>query len=193
MRNSESNHFSQQRQKLIISSAKRCFSRSGFHGTSMADLSRESGLGAGQIYRYFTSKELIVTEAIRDIAESWRAFLLQYLPKLNSTQDIINEKSPFWLGWSIQDRRLLLEVYSEASRNEDVRAVLAQQEKLLIKALEPVFAQRWPHSSVQQRTNRIHFLLLLIDGVACRTYSETDLDQTELRRINNVLSEHIFS
>ncbi|ORM65542.1 TetR/AcrR family transcriptional regulator [Pantoea rwandensis] len=184
--------FLQQRQQLIISAAKNCFSRSGFHGASMADISRESGLGAGQIYRYFSSKELIVSETIKSIAVSWRVFLQNNLPLQSSTENIINAESDFWQGWSYQDRCLLLEMYSEASRNAAVREILAHEEQLLVAELDALFQQHIPASSPQQRSHRIQFLLMLVDGVACRAFGDKNVDQLELTRINGILSRHLF-
>ncbi|MFC7777446.1 TetR/AcrR family transcriptional regulator [Pantoea sp. GCM10028869] len=189
---SEHDDFLLQRQQQVISAAKVCFSRSGFHGASMADISRESALGAGQIYRYFSSKELIVMETIKSIAQNWRLFLIQHLPAQQSTQDIINADSPFWQHWPSQDRKLLLEMYSEASRNESVRTILAQQEQLLLAELAAIFRAQQPDIDPTQRANRIQFLLLLVDGVACRAFSDSDLNQHEMQRVNGVLSQHLF-
>lgn len=188
----EQDEFIHQRQQLIISAAKVCFSHSGFHGASMADISRESALGAGQIYRYFSSKEQIVTETIKSIAQNWRLFLLEQLPLQTSTQDIIDADSVFWQHWPIQDRRLLLETYSEASRDQHVREILVQQEQLLFEELDKAFAIKTPASSATQRSNRIQFLLLLVDGVACRAFADNDLEQQELQRVNRILSQHLF-
>ncbi|CCF10087.1 TetR family transcriptional regulator [Pantoea ananatis LMG 5342] len=184
--------FFKQRQQLIISAAKNCFSRSGFHGTSMADISRESGLGAGQLYRYFNSKEVIVSETIKSIAENWRTFLLHSLAHETHTANIIDTDSPFWQNWSPEDRCLLLEMYSEASRHESVRSMLAREEALLVADLDRLFRQKMPTESPLQRSNRIQFLLMLVDGVACHAYGDKNVDQQELSRINAVLDRHLF-
>lgn len=193
MSKSDSEDFLQQRQAQIISAAKNCFSRSGFHGTSMADISHESGLGAGQIYRYFSSKELIVSETIKSIAENWRVFLLKNIQRLTSTSDIINTESDFWQDWSFRDRCLLPEMYSEASRNKSVRELLAQEEKALMTELDRFYEQQMPAATPQQRSDRIQFLLMLVDGVVCRTTVDKNLDQQELTRINSLLNGHLFS
>jgi AcrR family transcriptional regulator len=189
---SDNDDFLQQRQQQIISAAKKCFSRSGFHGASMADISRESGLGAGQIYRYFESKELIVSETIKNIAENWRMFLVKNFQLKISTSSIIDTESEFWQDWSFTDRCLLLEMYSEASRNASVREMLAFEEALLMTELDSVFKQQMPAASSQQRSDRIQFLLMLVDGVACRTFGDKHLEQQELARINSVLASHLF-
>lgn len=193
MSKSANDVFQAQRQQQIISAAKNCFSRSGFHGASMADISHESGLGAGQIYRYFSSKELIVSETIKNIAESWRLFLVTNFQLKISTSEIIDTESEFWQAWSFRDRCLLLEMYSEASRNKSVRELLAQEEYRLIAELDRVFQQHMPEACDQQRSDRIQFLLMLVDGVACRTFGDKHLDQQELARINSTLTGHLFS
>ncbi|BBA97495.1 putative TetR family transcriptional regulator [Actinacidiphila reveromycinica] len=44
----------------IVAAARRCFSREGFHQTSMPDIAAEAGVSAGAPYRYFASKEEII-------------------------------------------------------------------------------------------------------------------------------------
>jgi AcrR family transcriptional regulator len=46
----------------IVDAARRCFSRDGFHQTSMPDIAAEAGLSAGAFYRYFSSKDEIIVE-----------------------------------------------------------------------------------------------------------------------------------
>lgn len=49
------------RRRQIIDAAAVCFARNGFHKTSMPDVFAESGLSAGAVYRYFPSKEALVS------------------------------------------------------------------------------------------------------------------------------------
>lgn len=48
------------RRQHIIDAAFRCFSRNGFHQTTMRQIYAEAGLSAGAIYHYFRSKEEII-------------------------------------------------------------------------------------------------------------------------------------
>jgi AcrR family transcriptional regulator len=48
------------RRRQILDAALVCFSRSGFHQTSMQQIFEESGLSPGAVYRYFKGKEEIV-------------------------------------------------------------------------------------------------------------------------------------
>jgi TetR/AcrR family transcriptional regulator, transcriptional repressor of aconitase len=59
------------RRDQILSAARRCFLRDGFHATSMQDLFTEAGLSSGAVYRYFASKDDVITaiaeENMRDV------------------------------------------------------------------------------------------------------------------------------
>lgn len=48
------------RRQQILSAARRCFLRSGFHETSMQDLFAEAGLSSGSVYLYFAGKDDIM-------------------------------------------------------------------------------------------------------------------------------------
>ncbi|MFF4188865.1 TetR/AcrR family transcriptional regulator [Streptomyces sp. NPDC001691] len=58
----------------IIAAARRCFSRDGFHQTSMPDIAAEAGVSAGAAYRYFASKDEIILAIAGD------AFRLIFTP-----------------------------------------------------------------------------------------------------------------
>jgi AcrR family transcriptional regulator len=53
------------RREQILTAARTCFLRNGLHATSMQDLIREAGLSVGAVYRYFRSKNEIIS-AIAD-------------------------------------------------------------------------------------------------------------------------------
>ena len=62
--------FKEDRRDEILEAAQRCFVRSGFHQTSMQEICAEAGMSAGNLYRYFPSKEAIIAGiAERDRAE----------------------------------------------------------------------------------------------------------------------------
>jgi AcrR family transcriptional regulator len=63
------------RRAEILAAAQRCFVRSGFHQASMQEICTEAGMSAGNLYRYFPSKEsLIAGIAERDRAEVAQEF-----------------------------------------------------------------------------------------------------------------------
>ena len=48
------------RREQILQAAFACFSRNGFHQTTMQDICHEADLSPGAVYRYFESKEAII-------------------------------------------------------------------------------------------------------------------------------------
>jgi AcrR family transcriptional regulator len=111
------------RRAEILDAALECFSREGFHRTTMQDIVEQSRLSPGAIYNYFASKEEII-EAIADerharerqmivarSSESALAALVQIgRDFLNSLQDPAERKR----------RRVTLQLWAEALRNPRV-------------------------------------------------------------------------
>lgn len=57
----------------ILNAALELFATRGFHGTSMPELAKKAGVGAGTIYRHFASKEALVNALYRH----WKMALAQ--------------------------------------------------------------------------------------------------------------------
>lgn len=61
------------RRAEIVAAARHCFSRDGFHQTSMPDIAAQAGVSQGAPYRYFANKEEIILaiagDAFRHIFE----------------------------------------------------------------------------------------------------------------------------
>ena len=49
-----------ERRAQIVTAAQRAFVRFGFHATTMQNVAEEAGMSAGNLYRYFPSKEALV-------------------------------------------------------------------------------------------------------------------------------------
>lgn len=58
--------------QLLLNTALRLFAEDGFSGTTMRAIARESGLSLGNAYYYFDSKDEIVHELYRGLAEKHR-------------------------------------------------------------------------------------------------------------------------
>ena len=61
------------RTKILVSAWK-CFSRQGFHATSMDDVIAETGMSSSSVYRYFRSKEELIDAAAEEtLAQTYSA------------------------------------------------------------------------------------------------------------------------
>jgi AcrR family transcriptional regulator len=113
------------RRAQIVAAAKACFSREGFHRTSMADVFAESGLSAGAVYRYFKSKDELIAAIAGQAGEGLRAVTAEMIvtepvPEpaaalLGVLEFVEGQAGP---GGSL---RIALQVWAEALRNESLR------------------------------------------------------------------------
>jgi AcrR family transcriptional regulator len=133
----------------ILEAAIRCFSKEGFHRTTMRDVVRESGMSAGALYVYFKSKD----ELIEAIAESRhlreREWITAALDKDDLAASVRALVSVF--GRVLTDheereeRRLAVQLWSEALRNQKVR------ESVLAGVDEPIELLRIRLKAAQKR------------------------------------------
>lgn len=119
-----------ERRRQILEAARRCFSRDGFHQTSMTDIFAEAGLSAGAVYGYFKSKDELITAiaelvvgqlsdivtplAAQDPPPSAEEFVYQALTRVDEMAF-----GPEGYG------RLAPQAWSEALRNPALAEVLA--------------------------------------------------------------------
>ncbi|AHF74094.1 Transcriptional regulator TetR family [Candidatus Sodalis pierantonius str. SOPE] len=188
MRKGAGEDFHRQRRAQIIEAAKESFAQSGFHGATMAELSQQSGLSAGQLYRYFDSKDALIDAVVRQVAGQWYRLLAEKLLALTDYSAILFPQSPFWSDWPARERVLLLETFSEASRSATLQSILRQEEQDLIDALVNHDA---PPTSLQDESRRraaIELLLTLINGAVCRTFHEEDIDSAITAVVTRFLS-----
>jgi TetR/AcrR family transcriptional regulator, repressor of fatR-cypB operon len=59
----------------IMQAALELIAEHGFHGAPMAMIADKAGVAAGTIYRYFESKDVLITELYRELEEKLVAFL----------------------------------------------------------------------------------------------------------------------
>jgi AcrR family transcriptional regulator len=61
----------------IVRASLELIAEHGFHGAPMAMIAERAGVGAGTIYRYFESKDLLINELYRDLEERIYPILLE--------------------------------------------------------------------------------------------------------------------
>ncbi|MDW5326403.1 TetR/AcrR family transcriptional regulator [Plantactinospora sp. KLBMP9567] len=109
------------RRQQILDAARRCFLRNGFHATSMQDVIAEAGLSVGAVYRYFGSKQDLVTsiaESVLDGADQLFATLAATEPPLPLVE-ALDRALQFVESQTRQDGvfPLAIQVWSESLRD----------------------------------------------------------------------------
>ena len=133
------------RRRQILDAARTCFTRNGFHSTSMQDILGESGLSAGAVYRYFPGKEQIIgaiaEEAVAGITAAFASgdddeSVLVLLERAVRAVDERARADDFG--------RLALQVWAEAARSEPIRMQIAEAVQRARGALEVRIARANP-------------------------------------------------
>ncbi|MFO1147922.1 MAG: TetR/AcrR family transcriptional regulator [Alsobacter sp.] len=109
-----------ERRRRILDAAERCFVRNGFHRSTMNDVAAEAGMSAGNLYRYFGSKEAIV----RGLTERDRELVIADFESAAGDPDILGAIEAIGRRHLAEEPRekavLVLEIWSEATRNPEI-------------------------------------------------------------------------
>jgi AcrR family transcriptional regulator len=117
------------RRRQILDAALACFSRRGFHQTSMQAIFEEAGLSPGAVYRYFKSKEEIVQAIASETLAGFAGAIqpgatAETLGPAEVVQRLFDALETVPLR---EDRlRLAVQVWGEALHNPAIRTFLLQ-------------------------------------------------------------------
>jgi AcrR family transcriptional regulator len=167
------------RRAAILDAAERCFSRSGFHQTSMNDICQAAGMSPGNLYRYFPSKEAIIA----GITERHRA-------QAAADFDAVEKASSFWEGLaamarsymiehSAEEVNLGMEIMAECRRNPAIAKLFldfeADVKARLIKLLKTAAARGEidPSTDIESAAA---MLMVIGDGVQLRRVADRSFD-----------------
>lgn len=160
------------RRQQILEAAWRCFSRQGFHATSMQDVFAESGLSAGAVYRYFPSKADLVrttAEGIAGIAEDAFQELIAEDPV--SRPDEALRRTLLHVTRSVTSHELdrtkiALYVWAEAVRDPEIRGIVTVVADRIVGRWAEL-AERWrnagylaPGTDVRQVARTMYGLMI---------------------------------
>jgi AcrR family transcriptional regulator len=127
------------RRDQILAAALKCFSRDGFHQTTMADIVRESGLSQGTLYLYFKSKDDLIAAIADDRHQREAALNALAEGEQNPLQSILLLSRLYASRLSepanADGLRVSLQGWAEALRNERVKAGVLEGVSLARSAL----------------------------------------------------------
>lgn len=107
----------------ILEAAERAFARHGFRGATMQIVAAEARMSAGNLYRYFTSKEALVS----GLAERDQAALADDFAHLQASENPLAAMAALLRKHLIEEptdcSQLVLEIWAEAGRNPDVARI----------------------------------------------------------------------
>ena len=128
------------RREQILEAARRCFIRKGFHQSSMTDVFAEAGLSAGAVYRYFRSKDEIITAIAEEVVGHVTDLLIPLVeqeptPTLDSViRDGLLSVDDLAFG-EYGFAQLAPQVWAEALRNDLLLGVIRSRYTVVREAL----------------------------------------------------------
>jgi len=172
----------QHRRAQVLDAAAICFARSGFHGASMAEISKQAGMSAGHIYNYFDGKDAIIMAFVgmrmAHVNDRLGNIAMQPDPLAFMCDDIatiIDENmAQEFLGMS-------LEIFAEASRNPTIacalRAADADARGQLRILIQKGREQRGLAADAQTVDGRTEALICMFSGLPLRAVHYPDVDR----------------
>jgi TetR/AcrR family transcriptional regulator, repressor for uid operon len=173
-------HADADRRERILQAAERAFVRNGFHATTMQHVADEVGMSAGNLYRYFPSKEAIVEGLCElDQAERGQAFAELMADHRQILKALCAALRQHVLAKPPEKARLLVEIWAEAGRNPRVAAITRAVDADVLAGLEKLIDMAKTGGAASPRLDShfgARFFLTFVAGLFKRIAIEDDFD-----------------
>ena len=187
------------RRVQIRTAAADCFRQHGFHGTSIAQISKAAGMSTGHIYHYFENKEAIIADIVaQDLERSLT--LTTELRSASDVKDAMVERAIEGVEHNLDPSSagLQLEIVAEAARNPHIAEIVRAADRACRDGLaDTIRTQRRAaghQDSEATIAGMVEALAAMFEGLRIRTIRSPDLDQAALvqvfrRMIHDLLSQ----
>lgn len=170
----------EERQRHIREAALACFRRSGFHRASMADICNEAQMSAGNLYRYYDSKEAIIAA----ICEQDRQEVTRRFGAMRDRPDLFAAMLEFTgeamdASAHLEKSKFGCEVLAEAMRNERVAEIVRRHHAALLDICAQGIAQAQAMQQIDTELDPKLAATLLVaagEGLGLKLALHTDLD-----------------
>jgi AcrR family transcriptional regulator len=183
--------YKEEAKERIIQAALQVFTEKGYHEATMEDVAQKVGVSRGAIYLYFKNKD----EILYAIMEQWdRRRMKNFLPPFGAEKEL--EKSlESMFDHIVEDplalTGLILELFSEAARNQPIRKVLSEGYERSLKTISEFLAKQnldMPQSTLNLRQSSIGFMMIQLGLMANLIL---DADKAEIKLAWNQLMRAI--
>lgn len=179
-------HSSAERRALIIDAFERCIVRAGFHRTTMQDVAGEAGMSAGNLYRYFASKEALVS----GLAERDRERFTAEFEQCDAAGDLVEALKAVGRKHLVEEPSSrciqFLEIWAEATRNPAVATVCREKEAQVREHIVNVFQAAQQAGQISSGVDLKALTLVIValtDGFFMRRAVDESFDSNEAFRL----------
>ncbi|WP_045835038.1 TetR/AcrR family transcriptional regulator [Hyphomicrobium sp. 99] len=141
------------RREHILDAALRCFSRGGFHATTMQTICREAAVSPGALYVYFDSKEALIA----GLCERDRAEFAERFAALAAAPDFLEALSAigqhYFINEGPEKQRFVVEMGIEATRNPRIAEIFMSVDKFCSDNFEALFRRLQEEGRIAPRAD----------------------------------------
>lgn len=176
------------RRAQVRSAAAECFREYGFHGTSIAQISKRAGMSTGHIYHYFENKEAIIADIVAEDVQR----LVQMTTELRRARDVkaaMVERAVEGVEDNLDPGAagLQLEIVAEAARNENIAAIVQAADRQCRESLATTL--RTLRQSAGHQNNEaaiagmVEAIAAMFEGLKIRAIRNPDIDRNAVVQV----------
>ena len=173
----------EQRFAQILHAAYVCFTKKGFHSTSMSDIAREAGVSVGHLYNFFESRDAIVEVFAQRELDKLRE-KNRFYRESNLSEEEICRQSVYELALTKLDKtaaRLTFEILSESVVNPRIQRAVKTYDAAWHEILLPCYMKNG-RLTREEAEARLDADLSLVDGLYFRVLGQESLDKERLAK-----------
>ena len=173
------------RREQILHAAMVCFAESGFHQTSMHDISEKAGISVGLIYRYFENKDAVIS----GIADQHKEHVQDLLARARLAPTLLESLEVLFTAHCCENTprvisAFVVDLFAEAGRNPRVAELLRDVSSYAVDGVTELI-ERSPEAStgIPNMTPRelAELIFALNDGMLMRAVLSSTLTDDESR------------
>ncbi|WP_345793767.1 TetR/AcrR family transcriptional regulator [Thauera sp. JM12B12] len=187
------------RRQQILNAAAQCFREHGFHGASIAQISKSAGMSAGHIYHYFENKEAIIAAIVAQDLESLLTLTAELRAACNVRAALI-ERAAEGVADQLDpiNAALKVEIAAEAARNPRVAQIVREADatcrRELAATIRAIRHGAGHEDSPTAIGDMVEVLASLFEGLLLRTIRNPGLDRSRVAQriqiaINDLLDQ----
>ena len=171
------------RRAQILAAAVDCFRQHGFHGASIAQISKAAGMSPGHIYHYFENKEAIISAIVAGDLERFLILTAEIRSACNVREAMLDRVAEgIDQCLDHQTAGLKLEIVAEASRNPHVAEIVRSADKVCRESLMLTMRDMRRASGHEDDdatlAAMVEVFVSMFEGLQIRTIRNQDIDRS---------------
>ena len=186
------------RKNQVLEAATECFRQQGFHGTSMAQISKTAGMSVGHIYHYFENKEAIIAAIVeRDLLN-----LITITDRIRGMEGDVFSAMVADVDACITDTvddanaPLMLEVVAEAARNPAVANIVRKADREAMAHMRAFIREGLKQYGLSKTDEELDgplsMMAAMFEGLTVRMIRNPDLTAERYAPVIRSLMQHII-